>query len=236
MIAFVPGYFGWLGNQMFQYAATKVTSLKAGVDCYFPENTPNLHEIFNLNASVLATTSNLPVYKEPSFTYSPIPDFKEGYLYGYFQSEKYFLKYKDIIRKEFTLKNPTIFEPINEISLHVRRGDYIKFPDHHPLCTIEYYNTCLGKLPNLPVTITSDDIDWCKQNFIGNRFKFCNGNFIEDFEYMMHCRYHIIANSSFSWWGAWLAKSEKVFAPKIWFGNKAPGSPKDIYCKDWIIV
>ena len=235
MIRFIPGYFGWLGNQMFQYAATYATSKRCGVDCAFPENNPNLFELFNLSALKNKTVTRY-IYQEPEFEYCPIPERDGLTLFGYFQSEKYFFDYRDDIRKEFTLKNPKFPDSLEEehIGIHVRRGDYLNLQDVHPVCSMEYYEKALKELPDLPVYIFSDDIDWCKDNFKGDRFKFSDQNFIEDFELMTKCSYHIIANSSFSWWAAWLSDSKKVIAPAKWFGPKGPGSAEDIIPDAWI--
>jgi hypothetical protein len=238
MISFTPGYFGWLGNQMFQYATTFAASKRANTECGFPENKPNLFELFNLSAKKQQTPLSY-FYQEPHFHYSEIPTYiTELTLHGYFQSEKYFSEYKDEIKSEFTLLNPKFDdESLPEfIALHVRRGDYLDLQYVHPVCTVEYYEKALNLLPNLPVYVFSDDIDWCKQTFTDDRFSFFNGNFIEDFELMSKGSYHIIANSSFSWWAAWLSDSKKVIAPTNWFGPKGPGSAEDIVPDTWIKI
>jgi len=108
------------------------------------------------------------------------------------------------------------------ISLHIRRGDYV-LNDNHPVQTIEYYQQALDKLPSdIPVLVFSDDTEWCKAHefFRPDRFFILEGNGTEvDMCMMTLASYHIIANSSFSWWGAWLAKSKHVIAPKNWFGG-----------------
>lgn len=234
MIRFIPGYFGWLGNQMFQYAATFATSKKLGVDCGFPENEPNLFDIFDLTA-FRNKTSTRYIYQEPTFEYAPIPERDGLTLFGYFQSEKYFSDYREDIRKEFTLKNPKFPDGLEEehIALHVRRGDYLNLQNIHPTCSLDYYEKALKELPDLPVYIFSDDIEWCKENFKGDKYKFSEQNFMEDFELMTKCSYHIIANSSFSWWAAWLSDSKKVIAPATWFGPDGPGSAEDIIPDTW---
>lgn len=237
MISFTPGYFGWLGNQMFQYAATFASSKRLGVDCGFPENTPNLYDIFNIS-STKVTSIQKQIYIEPHFHYAPIPKQDCISLHGYFQSEKYFIDYKEDIKREFSLKNPKYPDKLDQeyIGLHVRRGDYLNYPDIHPTCSLEYYQKALEMLPSKPVKIFTDDPEWCRQSFTGDRFEVSDKHFIEDFELLTKCSYHIIANSSFSWWGAWLNDNphKKVIAPKIWFGKDKPLNPKDIYCKDWI--
>ena len=103
-----------------------------------------------------------------------------------------------------------------------------------------YYREALSKLPDLPVIIFSDDHDWCKQQelFSSDRFAVSEDNTADaDLCLMSLCKYHIIANSSFSWWGAWLAKSEKVIAPQNWFGGDcSKNNTKDLYLPDWVIL
>ena len=122
------------------------------------------------------------------------------------------------------------------ISLHVRRGDYVSNP-HHPVQTVEYYQRALEMLPDLDVIVFSDDPDWCKSQeiFQPDRFSISESNTVDaDLCLMSLCKYHTIANSSLSWWGAWLAKSEKVIAPKNWFGGDCVNkSVSDMEFGDW---
>lgn len=238
MITFVPGFFGWLGNQMFQYAATFSASKRAKTDCGFPENKPNLFDLFNLSAKKQQTRQRY-MYQEPHFHYSKIPDsISDLTLYGYFQSEKYFSDYRDEIKSEFSLKNPKFVDKSfpEFIALHVRRGDYLNLQDTHPVCPLSYYEKALEQLPELPVYVFSDDIDWCEKAFKGERFSFFRGTFMEDFELMTKGTYHIIANSSFSWWAAWLSESKKVIAPAEWFGPNGPESSDDIIPETWTVI
>lgn len=244
MISFVPPYYGWLGNQMFQYACVKALSLRAGVNCSFPEKTPNLYDIFSISADKQFkqdTSDALRLYKEPKFTFTEIPlTFKDLVLEGYFQSEKYFSDCKDTIRKEFTFRNQSTYKvPPGSCSIHVRRGDYLKIQSHHPVCDMSYYNKAMEMIKADNYLIFSDDPAWCSDNFKGDQFTVVSGNPpTEDMELMSKCDNNIIANSSFSWWGAWLniKNAHKVIAPKKWFGNGSPYSAKDIYCEDWNIL
>ena len=101
---------------------------------------------------------------------------------------------------------------------------------------MQYYKEALDSLPDKPVKIFSDDHEWCAKNFKGDRFHISTGNFIEDFELMSKCCYNIIANSSFSWWAAWLSDSKKVISPASWFGPLGPGSAEDIIPHNWIKI
>ena len=95
---------------------------------------------------------------------------------------------------------------------------------NHPTQDVSYYEAALAKLPeDIPVIVFSDDPAWCNEQsmFEDDRFMIAEGNSTDcDLCLMSLCKYHIIANSSYSWWGAWLAKSERVIAPKNWFGGE----------------
>jgi hypothetical protein len=170
-------------------------------------------------------------------------------LHGYYQSEKYFKHIEESIRKDFKFKDYILEPCVNNfhfdeiIALHVRRSDYVSNSTNHPLCDISYYKKALTYFDsNIPVMIFSDDIRWCEYQplFESDRFMISESNDgAVDLCLMSMCNYHIIANSSFSWWGAWLAKSKKVIAPSQWFGtegNTAKNQTQDLYLDDWIKI
>lgn len=166
------------------------------------------------------------------------------FLSGYWQNERYFADQDEIIRKDFTL-NVALSEkarrylelaerPVSA-SLHIRRGDYVHSPASGRLnvCGLEYYGNALRhlatSLPGVCVFVFSDEIAWAKANLKFARTVFVEGcHDYEELFLMSRCQHHIIANSSFSWWGAWLnAKKEKiVIAPRRWLnaelGGKTP--------------
>jgi len=251
---------GGLGNYLFQIAAGYSKSIDLGVEFALPKNEglvvhkhPNhyLNNFFR-NIKFVDNINTNQIYNEPNFSYSTIPNFMlPTKIIGYFQSEKYFLKNKNQILslfkcpeeifKKLTLKYPQINES-NTCSLHVRRGDYLNFSDHHPTQNIEYYKSAISVVgSDKTFFIFSDDISWCKEkfNFLDNVI-YCEDN--EDYEdlYLMSlCNDNIIANSSFSWWGAWLNnnKNKKVVAPKKWFGpSKSNFKLDDLYFKNTIIL
>jgi hypothetical protein len=179
---------------------------------------------------------------------------------GYFQSEKYFSHCSEDIRKEFSFKNQKLYQEVSmhmkslptKIGVHVRRGDYVKKQHFHPLCHPEYYRAAINELTldlnDFVLYVFSDDIEWCKQNFnsITNAkviFDESGGdeqNYFQNQEKtlmkMTMCDRFIIANSSYSWWGAWLGKNEKVIAPRSWFAWMDESEYKDIYCDHWKII
>ena len=162
------------------------------------------------------------------------------YLQGYWQSEKYFSDIKDIIRKDFTVKilptaiNQKIINEIkirNSASLHIRRGDYVsdkKTNQFHGICSLDYYaqgaKMIAEEKQDVHFFVFSDDINWAKENLKFNypmTFVDINDDehSYEDMRLMSLCKHDIIANSCFSWWGAWLNQNPEriVIAPKSWF-------------------
>ena len=189
-------------------------------------------------------------------------------LNDYFQSEKYFENIQDTIRSDFEFVDDYLEpckEFMSQfdgevISLHVRRTDYTNLQNYHPVCTEKYYQTALEEYDSdLPVLVFSDDIEWCKNQdmFSGDRFLFSENQETyrrshkdADGEYrkslipytdlclMSLCSHAIIANSSFSWWGAWLINNpnKKVVAPMPWFGPEAShNDTKDLIPESWLV-
>lgn len=181
------------------------------------------------------------------------------YMNSYFQNEKYFVQYSDEIRELFTLRKKFLTKDFikvrdlirgekDSVSIHIRRGDYVtnkKANKWHGTLGEEYYYNALRYLeiqkgvtnPNL--FIFSDDCDWVKENldfgdrvvhYISDRF-----NPAQSIILMSECKNHIIANSSFSWWGAWLNRNKKkvVIAPSKWLAH-GDGPHKGIVPKSWI--
>jgi hypothetical protein len=255
------GYSGRLGNQMFQYAALKVLSLKTGFEMFLPNNTSikpdgcfdmtnnkwieyklDLLDCFDLSYPILDNTLSNQ-YQEQSFEFEPftIPD--DTSIDGYFQSYKYFEDFKQDILNDFKFKNKIlnkcqeeISKYINPISIHIRRGDYVNHPGFWNI-TPEYIQSALSYFSDDEYTflIFSDDIEWCKQIF-PEGVVFIEGNQFEDLCLMSLCDHNVISNSSYSWWGAYLNQNDnkKVIAPKNWF---IPSKPlNDLYPLKWIQI
>lgn len=197
-------------------------------------------------------------YKEPHLHFDPTLFERGGDLYieGYWQSEKYFAEYRDILLKKFTLKKNMHNETQNyrkqiassdSVSLHIRRGDYVENSEtnsFHGTCSVDYYRGAVEKIgekiPNSHFFIFSDDLGWAIENlfFIENKTFVELPESVPDHEemYLMsRCEHNIVANSSFSWWGAWLnSNSDKiVIAPKRWF-NDVTINTEDLIPKEWI--
>lgn len=252
---------GGLGNQMFQIATTISHAKNIGVDYFFDFSrchTPNQGKTSNYyvnsifknikNVNVDIKNSNLKIYQEPNFNFSEIPNIDNIILNGYFQSEKYFKKQENIVKEIFcfdgvdTIVNEylsSIKNGKNLTSIHVRRGDYLKFKDVHPTCSLEYYIDSMNYFNNNNFIVISDDIEWCKENIKGENVYYSHfKDEIFDLSLIKNCDNNINANSSFSWWGAWLNKNKnkKVVCPKIWFDVKTNIDDSDLIPKEWIRI
>ena len=176
-------------------------------------------------------------------------------LDGYWQTEKYFKKYRKQIFKDFSFpkkiskKNKLIIEQIrkkNSVSIHIRRGDYVtskKTNTHHGICSMDYYKKAIGlinkQVKNPWFVIFSDDPGWCKRYLsVPKNSLFISHNTkkesFEDMRLISLCKHNIIANSSFSWWGAWLNanKNKIIIAPQKWLKG-ANINQGDIVPSNW---
>lgn len=247
MISFSKlGEFGRLGNQMFQIAATLGTASRNDTNAKFPVWEPNHFFKRDIDQS-LQLSEITSIYKEPNYHYD-VPVYKDGMdMQGYFQSSDYFDE--DLIRTQFEfiddLGNPEwIKDADSSCSIHVRRGDYVYLEDYHPFPGKGYYEEAIEIIERAETSgfiVISDDIPWCR-TFFGDdpKFFYAEGqSVIEDLHLMSKCKHNIIANSSFSWWGAWLNThtNKRVVAPKQWFGHKNAGAnTKDLYETNWKII
>ena len=219
------------------------------------QNSPAVRRILS-RSSMKAFRSKEFVF-EPHFEYwqaiNEIPN--ECYLMGYWQSEKYFSAIAQQIRDDFVFRpelnnqNAQLalkISQLNAISLHIRRGDYANNPtvtSTHGLCHISYYQNAINyisaQVEQPYFFIFSDDMGWVKENLkIDLPCIYIDHNqgaeSYNDMRLMSLCRHHIIANSSFSWWGAWLnASPDKiVIAPKQWFTTSS--NTNDLLPQSWI--
>lgn len=170
-------------------------------------------------------------------------------FWGWYQTEKYFIKYKEVIKDLFSPTMEFIDRATKEFpflkdsvvgAINVRRGDYLTQPRRHPVVTIDYINEAYKHLPYCDkILILSDDINWCKENI-----KLPNTVFIENYVdcdglwLLSLCDHFIISNSSYSWWGAYLSRTDnkKIISPDTWFGPDVVDNPKDVWCEDWIKI
>jgi hypothetical protein len=258
------GSNGRLGNQMFQYAMLLGIKYKLGFSIMIDEaiNEKSIYgqcellNCFSLKECNFYNIKDIFVpneYDEEHFNFAPrffkkIDD--NTNFKGYFQSEKYFEHCIEEVKKEFTFKENiqkiareflSPFKNEHLVAIHVRRGDYVNQPNYHPVCSLTYYEQSLKVLSNNKnrYIIFSDDIEWCKDNLPVENAVFSHNSTSVDLCIMSMCNDNIIANSSFSWWGAWLNSNPNkiVIAPKIWFGPLyGHYDTTDLYCKEWIHI
>lgn len=261
------GKMGQLGNQMFQVASLKGIAFNRGYNFCIPNHDEvvvdslgnklriEIFEPFDLkNISILnlqKIDNSRPSVQESGFDFDEklfnnCPDWIN--LVGYFQTEKYFKHIENEIREDFRFKtdilNPCkemISELKNPISLHIRRGDFLINSANHYNLPMDYYEEALKTIDSdSTVIIFSDDPKWCEEQklFEDDRFLVSQGNSsYVDLCLMTLCDRHIIANSTFSWWGAWLANSKQVIAPNKWFGpNNEHLNTKDLILDSWIKI
>lgn len=285
---------GGQGNQMFQYSLGRYLSIKEDTKLYFETryfgkksergfalgkfntigNRPKgfLNYIINhtigkpIVRNFLDKINYCRCYFEPEGFDNTIMNLPEGHKYfsGYWANAGYFNEIRDVLKKDFTLResvstNTKIWEERivdsdePTVSLHIRRGDYINVEANRKIFKIlplEYYklsiNELVDKYKKISVFIFSNDLEWAKKNF-KNDDSNVNYNFVdandeahgyEDMYLMWKCQHHIIANSTFSWWGAYLAEKEGMtFAPSKWFNPECGlHDTSDSYPEDWNVV
>ncbi len=245
---------GGLGNQLFQIYTTIAYSIDSAVPFKLPLNPilGNRHTYWDsfFKSATPFLVHNLPqnIYHEPAFAYCPLPSYRCSVtLSGYFQSYKYFMKHKETITKLLGIRQQQELIPLQDsISMHFRRGDYKKIPDYHPLLGVDYYTAALQQLETQ--TQCKDVLYFCEdediddvQNIIRQlpqNFTYRRCDASEDYLqllWMSRCKYNIIANSTFSWWGAYLGRAERVLYPKVWFGMMLQQHDiRDLCPPDWV--
>jgi hypothetical protein len=248
------------GLDFFRITAGKTTSRESETCEKLGEKRLGAVSRFLRKFGLLPSKSGIRYYRQCHFHFDErvlkLPD--NLCLDGYWQSEKYFLDIRDIITDEFTpaelptdmnLRLAEQISECNSVSLHVRRGDYVANPvtaRYHGACGIEYYSRAIDEIKKrvaLPhLFVFSDDPGWTAANLsadIPTTFIDHNGTSScgEDLNLMRLCGHNIIANSSFSWWGAWLNGNpgKTVIAPVQWF--KEPGlNTKDLIPEGWLRI
>lgn len=260
------GKYGRLGNQLFQYSMLfglrnkieKISSNnKMTAPIFISNYEPEIFKVFNIKTSLSRPQNykNNLRYIEEKFNFIPNLeklDYNKNNIdfEGYFQTDKYWLHCeKELIKHlEFSsnVKNKIINYDLNNVcSLHVRRGDYLNLADYHVNLGIDYYTKAISIMTEKSINkflVFSDDIAWCKENFTQFQNKDVEINFSEnnttgeDLFLMSKCNFHIIANSSFSWWGSTLGQSKLTISPKNWFGPKINHDTSDLYRENWIII
>lgn len=249
---------GGLGNLMFQIATAFALASGERDNITFSRKVPgnihwsNLEEyektIFH-SVTFTDVVDSERIYVERAFHFNEIPQAQGLKIDGYFQSEKYFKQYEEEIKLLFKLpegarddlyaRYASILQD-DPVAVHVRRGDYMNLQNIHPPCNPQFFRKAMKEFPKgTKFLIFSDDIEWCRKIFKRDNFMFVEGNAdYEDLTLFSMCKNHILSNSTFGWWGAWLSSNEgkKVIAPKAWFGPGVAHNTKDLIPEDWITI
>ena len=258
-------FMGGLGNQLFQASHALAQGWKHNREVEFLpySNTPGqgrpVHNYTNnvfRNLKFVDKMEHYTTVHEGPFEYSEINPLQGNTsFYGYFQSTKNWFGLDDKIRETFQPslnvvqelreQYPQLNQP-KTLSIHIRRGEYLQFPDIHPTISIEYISEALKLIGEYSTVFlfTEDESRWPgSRDFVMNNFSFPNVVFPKENEdwkemYLMGlCENHIIPNSTFSWWATFLNKNKnkKIIAPSTWFGPKGPNA-KDIFESNWTLV
>jgi hypothetical protein len=255
------GKNGRIGNQLFQYASLVGIAKNRGFEFCIPDHSNySLKEEFedsngkSIHHQIQKCFKLNHIDKKYGYIDSDILELHQHHfcqelfdecpdnvsLHGYFESYKYFTHVEDELRKDLEFHDNLLGECTtfyfdnkikNSVSIIIRRGDFLLFPDCHPVCNLDYYSSCINSIgKDRQFVIISDDIEWCKAQkiFEGNNFYFvdstpkiflksvydmCLSSLSDDF---------ITSNSTFAWWISWLGKNtnKKVYMPDPWFGSK----------------
>ena len=269
---------GGLGNQMFQYAyllSLRHKGVDVGVDTSLYNYTVmhngfELPNVFGIEEEQYGG-SRINIFwfrfllkfrpkiflAEETFDAPLKLENIKCYIKGEFQSEDYFKEIEEVIRKTYSFRNvseaniriASKLNSLNSISVHIRRGDYVKHPLYEGICTEKYYQQAiekmLGKVPECKFFVFSNDACWSntffENNFRGVMYEIIDINrgadSFQDMFLMSQCKHNIIANSSFSWWGAWLNSNREkiVIAPQKWM-NTSEEKYKSIIPKSWMKI
>jgi hypothetical protein len=257
---------GGIGNVLFQIAAIEDMGRRTGIETYYHDIDGFMDYITKKSTwsthyrELLTIFKNFNWHKNAEDSYEPSAVIKVPFEYttifpepdtrylGYFQSEAYFQDREFIINlfepadhvKERVDELYKPFEGLQTCSIHVRRNNYLSLTNIYHVLGMDYYNKAMDWYKPYEIQkylIFSDDIEWCKNNFISDQFVFIHDvDYIEMFT-MARCVHHIIANSSFSWWGAYLGTHPNKFvvAPDKWF-TSTKHNYKDIVPWHWVKV
>lgn len=244
--------YGGLGNQLFQISAGLAYCEETGKNLkivpfygqrssfYWNNLLKSLHQyVYND-----ALPPNIPIYKQLEWSYKKIPQFDgDIILDGYFQSSRYFPKSTSLLNMITWSSEQQLDD--NIVIVHARRGDYIDLEQIHGPLPVSYYELAIEIMKqqigeNAEFILISDDTSfWTSPQMkflLNEKTQIFHGNEIETLTLMKGCKNFIIANSTFSWWGAYLAREGNVIAPSRWFGPRGPQDWQDIYEDSWTII
>lgn len=256
-------FYGQLGNQLFILSTALSYAWEHNATPIFPGlNTPRNRTSYNKDRLFFRLDASNPprqfknLFRQALWhKYEKIPFLPDLVLDGYFQSWKYFHNYREKLLEVFApsqvtekylqdkyadlLKNP------NTVGVHVRTaGKTLHANRSQPFLGLEYYRKAFSMFPDdTTFVLCADRINWCKKHFpavFGKKFVFIEGNYgIEDMFLLARCKHIIIANSTFSWWAAYLNQNpgKRVIVPNVWGGDPAPPEPPlDLFLPEWEVV
>ncbi len=254
----------WFAHPKFHYSLDRFNisaTVASDLDIAIATRAPN-----NLRGIIDSMLQRMKPYYKRRYVHERALDYdpnilrvsKEAYLHGYWESPKYFSNIADILRNELTLveamdsincEYSQRIQNCNSVSVHIRRGDYleVKYLKMFGVLSIEYYQRAVhflaARIDKPHFFIFSDDIDWCRDNIrLDHEYEFVSHNSTNaehmDLVLISLCLHHIIANSTFSWWGAWLSNRSKrkiVIAPQKYGVDPRLNRP-GFYPEDWIML
>lgn len=246
------GTHGRLGNQLFEVAATLAVAAKSGDVAVFPP-WAYAHCFRHPVRTEHLPPGSCTVWEQPTFHYSPLPAHPNLDLFGYFQSERFFAEVADQVRYHFQPSEAVERELDDRfgdldaercVAVHVRRGDYVGADGHFPLVPLHYYFQAAHLFgSDWRYLLVSDDLAWCRSHLLPllPRGRACLAPEAPDYLHLFllaRCAHQIIANSTFSWWGAWLNSNphKVVVAPRPWFGPALPCDTTDLIPPSWLTL
>lgn len=242
------GRVGQLGNQMFQYAAMLAAANNRGAEFAIPTDI-EIRGFNNLSCRNLDPGHEMQYqFRESGFGFDgSLFEIKDDTnIFGTFQSPKYFENLRDRLKGEFQFSDQElelakrVLGTEKSCAVHIRGGDYLEKPDVHVTLSKRYYVEAIAEMKMRgyqQFIVFTDDPDWAATRIeLDNSMRMQSASAFQDLCTMTLCHGHIIANSSFSWWGAYLADSEYVIAPARWFGENGPNRWQDLYCAEWRVL
>ena len=252
---------GGLGNMMFQIAALEDMGRRSGLATFYPDLDERLDILMETSDHSQNAREYLKIFRNHDWhkncsedlqmmrsyqiphRYVKIEPTDWSVYYGYFQSEKYFSRKETLELFEtagFIEQRLSKYDFTDSCSIHVRHGDYTKkYAGTYAIMNDDYYQEAIFRMKDLGCKrfyVFSDDREWCRKYFCDEFTIVYEPDYVELFM-MSRCTHNIIANSSFSWWGAYLNQNpgKKVIAPSSWYLTTR-FSAMDIYCNNWIII
>lgn len=249
----------WFGTDPNRQFALAPFSIEAEIFNFMGKPNPTLGFLGRVmrKLSPVRRKGGVPIFAEASFCYDPRIEQVNPpvFMDGYFQSEKYFSNIREQLRRDFTLRSPPaaaaarmldLIQSVDAICLHIRRGDYVSNPEanaYHGTCSLDYYRRAVDFVANgirqPHCFVFSDDPSWVRENFRSEMPMtlvdiHSTDAAHEDLRLMVACQHYIIANSSLSWWGAWLGRhpGKLVVAPRVWF-QKGGIDTTDLLPSQW---